>query len=167
MWKWVIAVASLPLGAGALVYGIGAMLPRTHVARAEALLPAPAAQVAAMVREVEAQPQWRGAVTAVEIVERRERGLRYIEHSGGDAIAFDFVEEVPGARFRSTIADPQLPFGGFWTIALASEGEGTRVAIEEHGEVRSPVYRFFAALVFGHEATMKAYLADLERAVRR
>jgi hypothetical protein len=33
--------------------------------------------------------------------------------------------------------------------------------------VTNPVYRFFAALVFGHERTMKAYLADLQRAVER
>ncbi len=166
-WKWAIGIAALPLGSAAIVYGVGAMLPRAHVARAEAVMPAPPEAVAALVRDVEAQPRWRPAVTAIEIVERRPERLRYIERQGTDAILFDLVEEAPGARFRSTIADPQLPFGGAWTIALAPEGAGTRVRIEENGEVRDPAYRFFSALLFGHEGTMEAYLADMERAFSR
>ncbi len=128
-------------------------------------MPAPPAAVAALVRDVAAQPRWRGGVTAIEVIERHEGGLRYIERQSGEAILFDFVEEAPGTRFRSTIADPDLPFGGAWTIALAPEGAGTRVRIEERGEVSDPLYRFFAALVFGHDGTMKAYLADMARAL--
>jgi len=60
-----------------------------------------------------------------------------------------------------------LPFGGSWTIALAPEGEGTRVSIEERGEVRDPLYRFFSHFIVGHEGTMRTYLADLERALHR
>lgn len=165
-WKWLLGLAALPVGAAAIVYAVGAMLPRAHVARAEALMPAPPGRVAAMVRDVADQPRWRKGVTAIEIVERREGGLRYVERQGSDAILFDLVEEAPGARFRSTIADPALPFGGHWTIALSPEGAGTRVRIEENGEVRDPLYRFFSAFVFGHEGTMKAYLADMERALR-
>lgn len=163
-WKWLLGVAALPAGAAAIVYAVGAMLPRAHVARAEALIPAPPERVAALVRDVGAQPRWRSGVTAIEAVERRADGVRYVERQGSDAIAFELVEETPGARFRSTIADPDLPFGGHWTIVLAPEAAGTRVRIEENGEVRDPAYRFFAALVFGHEGTMKAYLADMARA---
>jgi hypothetical protein len=167
MWKWLAWAAAVPIGAGLLVVAVGAMLPRDHVAAAEAVLPASAPAVAAMVRAIEAQPEWRGSVKAIESVERRERGLLYLERSANGTIAFDFVEEVPDRRFRSTIADPALPFGGFWTIALAPRDGGTHIRIEEHGSVRNPIYRFFSALVFGHETTMKAYLADLERALRR
>lgn len=163
MWKWVAVAAAVPVGLGLIVYGIGALLPRLHVARAETLVGAPPARVAATIRAVEAQPRWRKGVTAIEVVERRANGLRYIERQGRDAILFDFAETVPDARFTSTIADPALPFGGTWTIVLTPEGAGTRVRIEEEGEVRSPVFRFFARFVFGHEATMRAYLADLER----
>ena len=138
MWKWLAGIAALPLAAAALVYGIGALLPRAHVARAEAVMPAPPAAVAALVRDVAAQPRWRTGVTAIEPVGRRGGTLRYIERQGGNSILFDFVEEAPGTRFRSIIADPDLPFGGAWTIALAPEGAGTRVRIEERGEVRDP-----------------------------
>jgi hypothetical protein len=164
MRKWIWA-AAVPLAAAGLVYAVGAVLPRDHVATAEAILPAEPSRVAGLVRTVEAQPQWRRGVEAIEVVERSDKALRYIERSAEGAIAFDFVEEEPQRRFRSTIADPSLPFGGHWIIALSPEGAGTRIRIEEHGSVRDPLYRFFSALVFGHHGTMNAYLADMRRAL--
>lgn len=165
MLTWLAIAIGALVGLGLVITAIGAMLPRAHVARAEALISAPPARAAAMVRDVEAQPQWRRGVTAIEMVERRADGLRYTERQGRDAILFDFAETVPDARFTGTIADPKLPFGGTWTWDLVPEGEGTRVRIVEDGEVKNPVFRFFAKFVFGHEATMRRYLADLERAV--
>jgi hypothetical protein len=153
----------LPLGAAAIVAGIGALLPREHVARGELIVAASPEQVAATIREVEAYPRWRSGVDRIEHVERQDSETRFVEHSGGDAIAFALVEEQAGRRFRSTITDPNLPFGGFWTITLESAGARTRVTIEEHGFVGNVIFRFVSALVFGHEATLRTYLDDLER----
>ena len=164
MLSWVAIIIGVIVALGLVIYVIGAMLPRAHVAQVEALIAAPPARVAALVRDVEAQPHWRERVTAIEVVERRPDGLRYIERQGRDAILFDFAETVPDERFTGTIADPKLPFGGRWTWDIEAEGEGTRVRIVEDGEVKSPVFRFFAKFVFGHDATMRSYLADLERA---
>lgn len=161
---WLAIGVGVLVGLGLIIYAIGAMLPRAHVARVEALIPAPPERVAALVRAVEAQPRWRKGVTAIDVVERRADGLRYIERQGRDSILFDFAETVPDARFTGTIADPKLPFGGSWTWDIVPESEGTRVRIVEDGEVKSPVFRFFAKFVFGHEATMRRYLADLQRA---
>ena len=110
-------------------------------------------------------PRWRSGLERIELSSRGPEGTRFVEHSGGDAIAFLLVEEVRDERFRSTITDPNLPFGGYWTIALEPANRGTRVRIEEHGFVTSPVYRFFARFLFGHESTMRTWLDDLERAV--
>ena len=166
MWKWLLWIAAVPVGAGLLVFLIGLLLPKDHVARAEAEVAAPPAEVAALIRDVERQPRWRRGVTAIETVGREGGVLRYIERSGGDSILFEFVEERPGALFRSTIADADLPFGGSWTIAVDPVPGGTRVAIEENGTVTNPVFRFASRFVFGHEATMKRYLEDLDRAFR-
>lgn len=163
MWVWLSVLVGLFVALGLVIYVIGLFLPRFHRASGEALIPAPPAQVAAVIRAVERQPEWRRRVTAVDVVERHADGLRYIERQGRDAIPFDFAETVRDARFTSTIADAKLPFGGTWTIELAPDGAGTRVRIVEEGEVRSPVFRFFAKLVIGHEGTIRAYLADLER----
>lgn len=164
MWQWAAIAAAVPAGAAALVCGIGALLPRDHVATGEALVPAPPEAVAALVRDVEAYPRWRSGVRQVEGVERRAGAVRFVERSGGGAIAFLLVEEAPGTRFRSTITDPGLPFGGYWTIALEPAPDGTRVRIEEHGFVRNVVFRFISALILGHDKTIRAYLADLARA---
>ncbi len=167
MGKWLLFLAALPLAAAAIVLGVGLLLPREHVARGERVLPAPPAAVAAMVRNVEAQPRWRGNVRAIELLERHGTSLRYVERSADGAITFAMTEEVPDRSFISRIDDPDLPFGGFWTIAIEPAGQGSRIRIEERGFVGHPVYRFFAALVFGHERTMKAYLDDLEGALLR
>jgi hypothetical protein len=165
MWKWIALIAAVPLVLAAIVYGVGAMLPRAHVARVDAVVPAPPEVAAALIRDVEAQPHWRSGVRSIEVLERGAGRLRYVEH-GDEDIAFEFREETQGRRFRSTIAEPSLPFGGAWRIELQPEGAGTRVSIEERGEVRDPLYRFFARFVFGHEATIRTYLADLERALQ-
>ncbi len=166
MWKWLAWIAAVPVGSALVVYGIGMVLPKNHVARAEATVAASPAHVAAIVRDVERQPSWRDSVDAIEIVSREDGVLRYVERSGGDAILFDFREQRRDSLFRSTIADPDLPFGGSWTIVLAPVLSGTRVAIEERGTVTNPIFRFFSRFVFGHDSTMKAYLADLEQSFR-
>jgi uncharacterized protein YndB with AHSA1/START domain len=165
MWNWVLGIGGTLIGMALLVCLVGALLPRDHVAAAERVVAAPPERVAAMIREVEAYPRWRRGVTRVELLERGAASLRFTEHGKDGPMAFQLAEEVPGARFRSTIADPDLPFGGYWEIALAPDGMGTRVRIEEHGFVSNIVFRFLSTLVFGHEATMKAWLEDLDSGV--
>lgn len=165
MWKWVLGIAAVPVGAALIVTAVGAALPRDHVAMVETVLAAPPTAVAALIRDVEAQPRWRPGLKKLEILERGEAGLLYVETSGDGPIRLRLVEEAPQARFRSTIADPNLPFSGYWLFLLAPEGSGTRVRIEEHGSVGHPIFRFFSKFVFGHDRNIKAYLADLGRAV--
>ena len=59
------------------------------------------------------------------------------------------------------------PFGGRWLITLARAGDKTRVTIREEGFVKPPIFRVLSKYVFGHEATLTAYLKDLETAQRR
>lgn len=166
LW-WLIWIVAGLAGLILLVCLIGALLPRDHVAAAEAEMPARPERVAAMVRAVEAYPEWRGGLKRVEITGRDGGVLRFVEHGKDGRLAFRLAEEAPGTRFRSTIDDPRLPFGGYWLIALAPAGEGTLVRIEEHGFVSNVLFRFVSALILGHDATMKAWLADMERALRR
>jgi hypothetical protein len=164
-WKWLIWAAAVPIGAAALTAGVGALLPRDHVANGHVYVEASPDKVAALVRDVAAQPRWRKNVRSIDMLGRHGQALRYVERSSAGAVTFDFVEEQPGRLFRSTIADPDLPFGGEWTIAIAPHGAGSSVTIEERGFVTNVLFRFFGALVFGYDRTIKAYLADLHRAV--
>ncbi|MEA3013704.1 MAG: hypothetical protein QOD42_2249 [Sphingomonadales bacterium] len=162
---WPIWIAAGLPGIVLLVCLIGALLPRDHVAAAEAEMPAPPARVAAMIRAVEAYPDWRGGLKRVEMLGRDGDALRFVEHGKDGRLAFRLEEEASGRRFRSTIDDPRLPFGGYWIIALAPAGAGTKVRIEEHGFVRNLLFRFVSALILGHDRTIKAWLADMARAL--
>lgn len=157
--KWIMWIAGTLVAIVASIYAIGWSLPSEHIAKAERVIVAPLAQVAGRIREVEAYEQWRPV--KVEILSTQGGRTRYRETSGADTITFELVEEAGGRRFTSTILDQDLPFDGSWTIDLATEVEGTRVRIVEHGRVKDPLFRFLSRFVFGHTATMEAYLEAL------
>lgn len=157
--KWVLGALAILVVIGGAIYGIGAAQPREHVARAERLIDMPTDAVAARLRDVAAYPNWRSGVT-VEIVSQTPEALDYVEIADGERIAYRRIEPWPG-RFVSTITDETLPFGGAWTITLEPRGAQTLVKIEENGEVRDPIYRFFARFVFGYTSSMEAFLAAL------
>lgn len=165
--RWIIAPVVALLGAAGAVYGIGALLPARHVAAVSAHIAADPVHVARLVREVEQQPSWRPGVRRVDVLQRKRGLVRYREHGNEGAIIYELVELAPDRRFRSTILEEGLPFGGAWTIDLYPAGSTVRVSIEERGVVHDPLYRFLSRFVFGHETTMKTYLADLERAAAR
>lgn len=154
-------VATL-LALAALVYGVGVLQPQRHTARVERVIAMPVDVVAAHIRDVGDYPRWRKVK-----VEIGADGATYVEEMDGDRIAYRLAEPSPGRQFVTTITDPDLPFGGAWTYDLAPEGAGTRVRIREDGDVRDPVYRFFARFVFGHSGSMNAWLDALEADARR
>jgi uncharacterized protein YndB with AHSA1/START domain len=160
-WKWVLVVVSIPVAAALVVVLVGYLLPKDHVARGETTIAAPLERVADLVRDVENQTNWRGNVSNITILNSGPHRVRYIEHSGEDAITFEFEEVTPNSQFRSRIVDPNLPFGGEWTIILEPAGSSVRVKIEERGTVTNIIYRFFSKFLVGHDATINAYLRDL------
>jgi Polyketide cyclase / dehydrase and lipid transport len=144
-----------------IVIAVGLSLPKAHMARAERLVLAPAAVIAARLRTVADYSTWRPGVT-VENIEGHNGTIAYTEISDGDRIAFALTEPEPGRRFVSVMTDASLPFGGQWKIELEPRGDATLVRIQEDGEIRSPVFRFFARFVFGYEMSMRKYLDALE-----
>lgn len=149
-----------------VVLVIGQRLPAQHRVTVTRDVPASRTRVAAMVRAVEQQPTWRAGVERIEVVERTDARLRYIEHGGNGAIAFAFREVAPDAEFHSVIDTDSLPFGGEWTIVLSPiDDTHTRVTITESGIVRSALFRFVSRYLMGHTRTIDAYLRDLNGAV--
>jgi len=148
----------------ACVYVAGLALPEEHIAERSREVRANIAHVTERVRRVREQPQWRREVTRIELQVDEPGRVRYVEYTGGDAIAFQLRESEGRWRFESRIASPDLPFGGRWLIGLDAIDEGTTlVSIREEGCVRSPVFRALSHYVFGHTGTMEAYLDDLEQ----
>lgn len=166
--KWMAIIGGLVgvvVGAGLAVYLIGMFLPAEHVAERTRDIDADVTGVSERVRNVEEQSQWRRGVSRIELMDRQPDKISYTEHSGSDAIAFELVERKHGRAFESRITSTDLPFGGRWLISLEpiDGNRRTRISIREEGVVHSPPFRTLSRYVFGHTATMDAYLEDLER----
>ena len=144
---------------GIIVTGIGYALPQDHVASVARHVPHQPAAVFARIIDVARYPEWRPEVGKIEVLSSAP--LTWREHSGGDVITYELVEQVQPERVVTRIADPELPFGGTWTYELRRDGTGTHVTITERGEVYNPVFRFMSRFVFGHTATMERVLERL------
>lgn len=158
--KIAVGAAATLLALTAVIYALGAMQPVRHTASVERVVAMPIETAAAHIRDVADYPRWRKV--KVEMKASDGDGAAYVEEADGDRIAYRLTEPSAGRQFVATITDPSLPFGGAWTYDLSPEGEGTRVRIREDGEVRDPVYRFFARFVFGQTGSMNAWLDALE-----
>ena len=139
---------------------IGWSLPVAHRASREASYAASPDAVYAAITRVEDFPRWRSKVESVEIVPSAT-GRSYRESGGDGAILYVVDVEEPGRRLVTRIADRSLPFGGRWTFDIAPSAGGATLRITEDGEVYNPLFRFMSRFVFGHHATIDAYLADL------
>lgn len=141
---------------------VGYLLPVSHVASAEARFNRSPDDVFAAVADVKRYAEWRPDVTRVEVLSDGPR-TRWKESGRNGDIAFEIEELAPPARLRARIADPGLPFGGTWTYEVTPSESGTRLRITERGEVYNPVFRVLSRFVFGHTATMEAYLSALRK----
>lgn len=164
--KWiVITVALLAVLVGAIVV-IGFTLPEKHTAARAARYRASPEQVWTVITDVSAYPAWRNDVKSVQSLPPVEGQPSWRELGSDDAITYRVMTSTPPAagvpgRLVTRIADKTLPFGGEWEYEVTPDGAGSRLTITERGEVYNPVYRFMSRFVFGHTATMDAYLRDL------
>ena len=153
---WIVVGVVLAI---ALVTVMGYALSQDHVASMTRLVELTPERVFVRITDVERYPEWRKDVDRVEVLSATP--VRWREHSDGDAITFEIVQAVPDEKVVSRIADPNLPFGGTWTYELRRDGQGTRVTITERGSVYNPIFRFMSRFIFGHTATVEAYLDAL------
>lgn len=166
--KWIpiaLITAGGLLALVGVVAALGALLPVEHRAVGESSYAVSRDSLYAVLLDVESFPAWRSGMKRVERRDPVAGRERWLEVTGDGEILYERVEALPGRRIVTRIADPALPFGGRWTLELADAPGGTRLRITEDGEVYNPVFRFASKYVFGHDATIEAFLADLRRRV--
>jgi hypothetical protein len=73
--------------------------------------------------------------------------------------------QEPPSLLVSRIDGSNLPFGGTWTYRIAPAAGGSDLTITEDGEVYNLFFRFMSRFVFGHYATMDAYIKNLQSKV--
>jgi hypothetical protein len=160
--KWIVC-AVVVVVAGALVIAlVGYLLPVAHTAARSTHLAGSPEAVYARLTDVGRFPVWRRGLTIERLPDANGRPV-WIEHSGKNHVTMTFERMEPPTLLVARIADRALPFGGTWTYRLTPARGGTDLSITENGEVYNPIFRFVSRFVFGHYATLDAFLSDLER----
>ena len=165
--KWILLVLGAIVLVAIVVAIIGALLPRSHVLTRSGRYPKSPKQIYAIARDVAAAPTWRQGLKSVELLEPRNGKVCFREVSSHGAITYLIVEDQPGVKLVTEIADPNLPFGGTWTFEFSGSESDCTLSITEHGEVKNVVFRFMARFIFGYAGTIETYLQDLERRMKK
>lgn len=161
--KWLYISAAVVVALVLIVFIVGALLPREHVASRTLRMRRPPADVWALITGVDAFTSWRPDVKSIERLPDRNGRAVWKETTSGMAIPLETMESDPPRRLVLRITDPTLPFGGTWTYVIAPTPEGSTLTITEDGFVSNAAFRFMSRFVFGHYATIDAYLKNVAK----
>lgn len=157
--KWLLIVAGVVASLIAILFIVGSLRPKDHVASITVRLAAPDTSIWAVVSDFARVPEWfRGVTSATRIADVDGRPA-WREQYGGFAVT-NVVRtwDPPRTLMREIL--PEGSFSGTWTIELTPDGAGTSVTITEHGHVGNPLFR--AMMMFSDPTkTMRAYAAAL------
>jgi uncharacterized protein YndB with AHSA1/START domain len=169
--RWALWIVGSLAGIAALVFIIGALLPRGHVATRSARYRQPPDALWRAITNFEDFPKWRPGIQSVERLPDLDGHLVWMERSGtghsAQKMPYEVIESFPpngvtAGRLVTKIADPKLPFGGTWTYDIVSIADGeTELRITERGEVYNPVFRFVSRVFMSQTKTMNDYLIAL------
>ena len=159
--KLVLIAAVFVFAIVAVILLIGAALPRKHVVSREIILHRSPDEIYQTVRDFKTAPSWRADLERVEMIATADNHVQFREHTKHGATTYDLVEDQPGKRIVTRIADLDLGYSGTWTYVFAKDADGTRVQITEAGEVSNILFRFMSRFVFGQSGTIEKYLTAL------
>ncbi len=158
--KWVLfSVAAIAVVVIAVVI-VGMLLPKAHTARRSARLNYSPDAVWSLIA---GDQSWRPELQKTELL-NSANGVRAWKETDkhGQTITYETVESIAPRHLITRIADQNLPFGGTWTYEIQPAAGGSTITIIENGEVYNPIFRFVSRFVFGHTATIDAYLKALQ-----
>jgi hypothetical protein len=157
--KWILIIAGTFALLVVVAAVVGAMLPRGHHATRQARYRQTPEAIYAVLA---GPPTWRSGVKAWAALPERDGHKQWWEQdSHGEKIVYELVEEQAPVRRVTRIADETLPYGGTWTVEITPVADGGAVRVTEDGEVRNAIFRFLSRFVFGHTATIEAFLREL------
>jgi hypothetical protein len=145
----------------AVVLIVGALLPKNHVVSRHVILHRSPDETYRTARDFSAAPSWRPDVERVEMIATADNHVQFREHAKHGAVTYDLIEDRPGEKMVTRIADLNLGYSGSWTFTFTKEAAGTRVQITEAGEVSNVFFRFMSRFVFGQSTTIEKYLVAL------
>lgn len=159
--KWVLIGLAILIALVLLMFIVGSLRPRDHVATTVFRVASPDSAVWAQVSALDKAHEWVPDVRGV---------IRLPDHAGRPA----FEEDWGGWKVKTVLAASEPPrrlvkeilpggaFHGSWTWELAPDGEGTQLTITERGTVPNPLFR--AMMMFSDtRKTMRGYAAALAK----
>lgn len=157
--KWIFIVPGLLILLIAVVYIIGSLLSIKHKATIERKLEMGVDEVWPLLTNFKGYTNWRKGIKELTM----DSTNRWTEkNSDGDKVCYQ-LEVIEKRRvFITRILNKNLAYGGFWEFNITPLENGCLVHITENGEVYNPIFRFMSKYIFGHEATLKNYMNDLE-----
>lgn len=157
---WILGSALALVG---LVFGVGALLPRDHVATSTVTIHQPPDSVWAVVRDLGATPRWWDETTSSVALDDPAGREVWRQEASGFSMDLVVSAAVAPTRLVTTIdAAPEAAFGGAWTYTLTPVAGGTRIAVTEAGWVANPAFRTMSRIM-GHHTTLDSYLRALGR----
>lgn len=159
--KWILRVVFALIGLVAVVWVLGSLLPRDHVASRTGTYQVPPEKVWMAITDVDAMPSWRPGLKSVARLPDREGLPSHIEDTAAGKLMIQTQSMEPPRKLVNRIGGDNLPFGGTWTFAVTPTADGSTLRITENGYVTNPMFRFVARFVMGYTSEMDKYLTGL------
>jgi hypothetical protein len=158
--KWPVRVVFVLVGIVAIIWVLGLMLPRDHMATRMGHYQVPPEKVWAALTDIDAMPSWRIGLKSVTRLPDKNGLPVHTENTSAGKMTFETTVMDPPRRLVRGMAS-DLPFGGTWTFDIAPAADGSTLRITENGYVTNPIFRFVARFVIGYTSEMDKYLTGL------
>jgi hypothetical protein len=158
--KWPLRVLFALIGIAAVIWVLGLMLPRDHMATRMGRYQVPPEKVWEALTDIDAMPSWRIGLKSVTRLPDKNGLPVHTENTTAGKMTFETTLMDPPRRLVRGMAS-DLPFGGTWTFDVAPAPDGSTLRITENGYVSNPFFRFIARYFIGYTSEMNKYLTGL------
>jgi uncharacterized protein YndB with AHSA1/START domain len=144
---------------------VGLFLPSVFTATRSVTLPSPPEETFALIADVPGQAAWRKGIERIEPAGGAGDGAgatwREV-YQGGRSMTLETTASDPPRRLVRTIVAAEGPFRGAWEFTVSgAPGGGSELTVTERGEIGNPLVRFASRYMFGREAYLDLYLAEV------
>lgn len=161
--RWIVYIVAALAVLVVIMALVGAMLPKAHSVSRTVQVAMPPAALYGLLSDVSQYQSWRTDVTSLQRLPDKDGLPAWVEETGGMKVPMRFEKMDAPSRLVARIDSTTLPFGGMWTYMISPSAAGSELTITEDGEVSNVFFRVMSRFVFGHYATMDAFLANLKR----
>lgn len=161
--RWILLALAVVAVLAFIVAAVGALLPKEHSVSRTVRVPLEPDALFTRLSDVSRYQSWRPDVRSLERLADKNGMPAWVEETGGMKIPMRFERMERPSLLVARIDSHDLPFGGSWTYRLAPSPGGSELTITEDGEVANVIFRFISRFVFGHYATMDAFIRNVVR----